>query len=351
MVLLQGDILPLTLFLRKQPSDTNEEVWSSSTNPWLDLPAQIVKKIVHGNTTMATAKQIAQRIPLGTVEQIESALPKVSGPPTWRQHTGQPDKCKELAKQLHSAMLSAYFGEVIDRLDAALSRYFKGVRYLKPLRATAQRYYRRLDVSVSEIDPEGSNLPMFLDTLQANELLEFREWVKKYLDIDVYTTSEGEQLMVMAKGPNDTEAYNVADMGFGISQVLPVAAQLWATRRPTHRTESSSLIVLEQPELHLHPEYQARLADVFAGTIKQNRTTHSAGPCIIVETHSQHLVNRLGQLVEGGQLAPEDVNILLFEPATEPGNATTVRSASFDQSGILQNWPFGFFDPEPRDVV
>lgn len=66
----------------------------------------------------------------------------------------------------------------------------------------------------------------------------------------------------MARAENDDEPFNITDMGFGISQVLPIAAQLWAINGRHRDLASSSAVVIEQPELHLHPEYQARLADV-----------------------------------------------------------------------------------------
>ena len=137
--------------------------------------------------------------------------------------------------------------EIFKQVDAALKFYFQGVRYLKPLRATAERYYRKLDLSVSEIEADGSNLPMFLDSLSPVELANFRSWVRAFLDVDAFPERQGDQVMVMAKGKNDPTAFNIADMGFGISQVLPIAAQLWSTTRPGNwtRANATSIVVLE----------------------------------------------------------------------------------------------------------
>ncbi len=109
----------------------------------------------------------------------------------------------------------------------------------------------------------------------------------------------------MAKNTDDPTPTNIADMGFGISQVLPIAAQLWSSSQSASRNSASSFIVIEQPELHLHPEYQARLGDVFAGYIKNqsdknqnNQSRTQIDSRLIIETHSQHLVNRIGALIE-----------------------------------------------------
>lgn len=344
----QGDFLPKLIFYTRQQDGSNSDAyqWVPANNPWIDNAAQVIRRFVHGNTSTATARRLAKQVPVGTVEQIAAALPKIPGPHSWKSYMASATSRIFMARQLHKAQLAGHVTSILQQLDAGLSTYFAGVRYLKPLRATAERYYRRVDLSVSEIDPEGRNLPMFLDSLTGYQLNDFRAWIKKNLDIDAYPNREGDQLMVMAQGANDAQAYNVADMGFGISQVLPIAAQLWAINRRVGHTKPASVVVLEQPELHLHPDYQARLADVFAGAVS-NLAGQTAVP-IIVETHSQQIVNRLGQLIEAGELASHNVSVLLFESSENNASSTSIRISEFDERGILKNWPFGFFEPEVR---
>lgn len=341
----QGDILPLLYFYKETKNSEGVTSWVAGPNHWDDLPTQIVRRMVHNNTSTSTCRKIARQVSLGTEDEIAEALTSIPGPQSWTNIT-RSSRVKQMAKELHQALIVSHVGEILSELDNALRTYFQGVRYLKPLRATAERYYRKLDLSVSEIDPDGSNLPMFLDSLPMDELLDFREWCQSYLGVDAYPKREGDQMMVMAQGKNDAKAFNIADMGFGISQVLPIAAQLWASTRSLNQGRQASAIVLEQPELHLHPDSQARLADVFAGTIRAAKDANFQNASIIVETHSQHLVNRLGQLVESGQLDPRDISILLFEAAKGSTPCTTVRISEFSEKGVLKNWPFGFFEPE-----
>lgn len=345
MVSYQGDFLPLIAFYRAQQNERAEAHWAPSLNPWVDNVAQIIKRYLHGNTSTATARRIAVQVPLGTVDEISNALPKIRGPHGWTSAINSSGMRLYLAGQFHHSMLLAYAGPIIEKIDTSIAAFFSEVRYIKPLRAIAERYYRRADLSVSEIDPEGRNLPMFLDSLNSDQMAEFRDWMKKYLDIDAYTQREGDQLTIMAKARDDAQAFNVADMGFGISQVLPIAAQLWATTQSGGYIKPASVVVLEQPELHLHPEYQARLADLFAGVVGEGGVK---APPIIIETHSQQIINRLGELIEKKVLAPSDVSILLFEKSDKDPNETSVRESSFDEKGVLQNWPFGFFEPEVR---
>jgi predicted ATPase len=347
MVSFQGDIFPLMYFLKRNTDSAGQTTFQYIPNPWDDQATQKIKFAVHQNTSTATCRRIAQQISLGTKDQIEQAIGGIVGPSGWTSLKQSVVRRRKLAADLHQALILANLGEVFEQVDVTLSSYFKGVRYLKPLRATAERYYRRLDLSVSEIDPDGSNLAIFLDSLSLGQLSLFRDWTKKYLDIDAYPKRDGDQVVVMAQGRNDAEAFNIADMGFGISQVLPIAAQLWVTTQNAKGPQSTSIVVLEQPELHLHPDSQARLADVFAGAIRSNTgQARLDGPSILIETHSQHVVNRLGQLIEKGVLDASEVSILLFESSEATRSATEVKVAEFNDQGILKNWPYGFFEPE-----
>jgi predicted ATPase len=102
-------------------------------------------------------------------------------------------------------------------------------------------------------------------------------------------------------------------------------------------------VVVEQPELHLHPAFQGKLADVFAACVRVE-DGDSVNPRVIAETHSPNLIGRLGELVGQGQVRPTDVSVLVFEPDENQPGATAIRRAEFDDGGVLQNWPVGFFD-------
>jgi predicted ATPase len=102
---------------------------------------------------------------------------------------------------------------------------------------------------------------------------------------------------------------------------------------------------MEQPELHLHPAYQARLADVFAGAIRSNKDNRSTLR-FLVETHSESLINRLGELISEGFISPEDIAIYVFEKDYDD-EVTRIRPVSFEKDGTLSNWPIGFFSAGP----
>lgn len=346
----QGQLLPSVVFLKKDPD--SEEMWISVRNPFQEKLTSLIRSQVHGNTSDEAILDIGNQLVVTSRTNLAVHIKSVSGPPTWEAAKKDWNANSRFIEQLATTLVAANIASVIDSLDESIAQIFSGVRYLKPLRATAERYYRRLDLAISEIDPEGRNFPMFLDSLSNRELESFRNWTKENLNIDVTPHREGAQLMVMAKSTSDTEASNIADMGFGISQILPIAAQLWSTSQKSNRTPSASFITIEQPELHLHPEYQARLGNVFSGFIRANRNdqeknskTGNSPTKLVIETHSQQLVNRLGALIEEGLISPEDVSIVLFEPDNQRPGTTKCRVSSFDKNGTLTNWPYGFFEP------
>lgn len=303
-----------------------------------------IKARVHGRTSIQKMVEMQWVLSIGPDEAMYKQLYALDAPQSWRDYLNTNRPGSDGFNDLKSRLIAAKVLTLADWIAEELDQYFTGVRYLKPLRATAERYYRYQDLAVNEIDADGANLPMFLASLTPAQLKSFSDWTEKYLGGRVSVEKkEGHLSLKFSKGRE--VATNVADMGFGISQVLPIAAQLWLASSnavPTElRRKDVSCIVIEQPELHLHPEYQARLADLFVAVAKDRG---SNCPKIIIETHSQHLINRLGYIVAEGNVDHELMKVIVFEQG-EDATDTTVRTAEFDNRGVLLNWPVGFFDP------
>jgi len=216
-----------------------------------------------------------------------------------------------------------------------------------PVRARSERYYRYQELDVNEIDSDGSNLPMFLSSLRPAQLREFSEYVMRTFGFGVTIDRHEGHLSISLVYPD--EKSNIVDSGFGVSQILPVLAQLWwaasnyrASRFSQFRTHADTYLAIEQPELHLHPAHQALLADVFASVIKESAEGRS-NVKLLIETHSEQIINRLGALVENGDLAGDQVQIVIFEDRKDQ---TDYRLATFNSDGALSNWPSGFFAAE-----
>ena len=222
---------------------------------------------------------------------------------------------------------------------------FRGVVYIGPARSRSERYYRYQELSVSEIDPDGTNFPMFLNSLTSQQIETFSGWV---LDLFGYgvkiSRREGHiSINVFSSGTS----MNIVDTGYGISQILPVLGQIWWTVFGSQRSASmrGSILAIEQPELHLYPAHQALLADALASVFQTGG--HPRRPInFIIETHSEALVNRLGELISNKLFDKNKVSIIVFEELKDTPNSTETRVAEFTDSGELTNWPYGFFGTE-----
>jgi len=124
-------------------------------------------------------------------------------------------------------------------------------------------------------------------------------------------------------------------MGIGVSQVLPVLVLCYYV-------PEGSTIILEQPELHLHPSVQAGLADVFIDVIKHRNVQ------ILLESHSEHLLRRLQRRVAEEAFSPEDAALYFCEVDDGESKLTALE---IDMFGNIRNWPDDFFGDLAGDVV
>lgn len=132
-----------------------------------------------------------------------------------------------------------------------------------------------------------------------------------------------------SEASDQMDLVNIADVGFGVSQVLPVLVALLTA-------DEGQLVYVEQPELHLHPLAEYRLAQFLAETARR-------GPRLVVETHSALLLLHLRTLIARGELEPDLVKLHWF--ARDPADGmTSIRSADLDSEGAFGAWPEDFGD-------
>ena len=133
---------------------------------------------------------------------------------------------------------------------------------------------------------------------------------------------------LLHRGTGETDMVSIADVGYGVSQVLPVLVALIVAR-------PGRLVYLEQPELHLHPRAQVALAQVLADAAKR-------GVRVVVETHSSLLLLAVQTLVAEGSLPPELVKLHWFTRGEN--GATKIDTADLDETGAYGDWPEDFDD-------
>ena len=129
-------------------------------------------------------------------------------------------------------------------------------------------------------------------------------------------------------GTGETDMVSIADVGIGVSQVLPVLVALIVA-------EPGRLVYLEQPELHLHPRAQSALAQELVAAAKR-------GVRVVAETHSSLLLLAVQTLVAEGKLSPELVKLHWFTRGEN--GATKIDTADLDEAGAYGDWPEDFDD-------
>ncbi|MCY4005438.1 MAG: DUF3696 domain-containing protein [Rhodobacteraceae bacterium] len=136
----------------------------------------------------------------------------------------------------------------------------------------------------------------------------------------------------------DTDYHRPVHTGFGITQVLPIVIAALSA-------DPQDILVIENPEVHLHPAGQAAMGE-FLGKVS------SAGVQVMVETHSDHVLNGIRRAVKGGVLSSDDVALHFFSPRSGESDSSTpqVQSPAINSDGNTDSWPAGFFDQFDNDM-
>jgi hypothetical protein len=255
-----------------------------------------------------------------------------------------------LYRKLQDMLAVAFLPTLLSQLRSHLRAIITSTLYIGPARARSERYYRFQDLAVSEIDPDGKNFPMFLNSLAPYQVAQLSEWIEGLFGYGLAISRDrGGGHMSIDLVTKEAKS-DIVDTGYGVSQILPVLGQIWWARarlRQANAATPLALLAIEQPELHLHPAHQALLADAFVGELSDKTGGGGASRGrlhFLIETHSETLLNRFGELIASGKLLNTDIQVVLFE-AIEDERLTDVRTSFFGPSGELIDWPYGFFQP------
>ena len=221
-----------------------------------------------------------------------------------------------------------------------LNRKLRGMIHVPGLRGNPERVYNRTAT--------GPDFPGIFEHYVATIIAQWQEQKDDQLQaLETMLAALGLTQEISAKYSNDTQIelqvgrlpkaerddsdlVNIADVGFGVSQVLPVLVALLVAKK-------GQLVYLEQPELHLHPRAQYKLAKILAETAKR-------GVKLVVETHSALLLRQVQTLMAKGDIDPNSVKLHWF--SLDPEGTTSIRSADLDENGAFGDWPEDFGDVE-----
>ena len=210
------------------------------------------------------------------------------------------------------------------------SLFENNLNYVSPLRAHPKRYYMldkaKMTISLDTLDGDA-----IAEVLKENDIV--KKKVNKWFDafgfkIDVKPFKEIIHHMYVTQNGLPLD---ITDVGFGISQVLPIIIQGFLSQR-------GSLTIVEQPEIHLHPKMQADLGDLFIDIVNSDNKK------LIIETHSEYILRRIRRRISEGKLNKEDVAICLFHPKSRE-NSAWVELLEIGEKGAFK-WPEEYYDGE-----
>ena len=310
------------------------------------------KETAPPTTKSETIIQMALSFGLGNSENMLKNIKENNfGDQGWKKKTRNWTVETKDFQDLRDLIIANAIPNILEECDEMLVNFSKNISYIGPVRATAKRYYRTQDLAVDEVDYQGDNLAMFLRNLTDSEMESFSAWTLDNLGFKPSIKSSEGHISVTIGSKDSDKDLNIADTGFGFSQILPVITQLWSLSSKGNLQSTSRRVnrgtityAIEQPELHLHPRLQGNLTDALVKSVKTAKEK-KIDLRLMIETHSEVLVNRLGQLIAEGKISPNEINIVLFEPSDQQGEVT-IRDVQFDSEGYLLNWPLGFFEME-----
>lgn len=233
-------------------------------------------------------------------------------------------------------------------LSSVRSSFERGqMNHISPLRAHPRRFYYL----------DKANINMVLDALDGNSLAEVlkendkvresvNSWLSKFgLKVDVSTIQDVVHQLKIHQHSLDLD---ITDVGFGISQILPIIVQGFLSF-------SDSLTMVEQPEIHLHPKMQAELADLFIDIVKGDTDSQkkrrvrkeNRQKYLLIETHSEYLLKRLMRRIKEGVISSERVAVYFIEPPKEEGDPSQVVEKEVSHEGFFE-WPKDFYEGEVK---
>ncbi|HZH75756.1 MAG TPA: DUF3696 domain-containing protein [Archangium sp.] len=246
-------------------------------------------------------------------------------------------------------------GVPFEDYEFALERQLASTHYLGPMREAPNRLYMWSGEAPADVGFFGENTVAALLAAQERVLdlpdgqrSGFGEilanWLVRMGLLESFETRsinpETSHYRILVRTPGSRRQVDLTDVGFGVSQVLPVLVQLFYA-------EPDSTLMFEQPEIHLHPRIQSELADLFIETIKLRQANSPPGIQCLVESHSEHFLRRLQRRIAEGKLTSDETVLYFCKPGPD---GSTIEELQIDKYGRISNWPEDFFGDAMGDT-
>ncbi len=247
--------------------------------------------------------------------------------------------------------------DFVQEINLRHEKLFRSLYYLGPLRTKAERLYSWTGIEPESVGYAGENTVAAILAAQARKLsLGYNKRARSFQEIialklkqmglieafKVAPISEQRQeyeVKIRIKGSKDW--VDLPDVGFGISQVLPVLVEAFYAA-------PGSIIIMEQPEIHLHPSAQSALADVMIDAVNARENGADRNIQLIIETHSEHFLRRIQRRIAEDAISKEKVSAYFADITRMPAKLEPLQ---IDLFGNILNWPENFFGDEMLDIT
>lgn len=225
-------------------------------------------------------------------------------------------------------LITFIWSDVLDFMDGFKNYFLEGCEFLEPTRSEYKKYFSRSDNSYL-------SKKLFSKGIKREKAVELLKLLNLGKDIEVKDIDGEFKRIIITL--NDGFKYDLAELGFGYSQLIPILIDPDVLEDDL--IDYRSLWLISEPEANLHPKLQSMLADVFAYSVNNDYSR------FVIETHSEYLVRKLQYLVAKGDLSTEDVSIIYFNQENVNTSGDIVRNISIRPDGSLsEDFGSGFYD-------
>jgi len=247
--------------------------------------------------------------------------------------------------------------DFVQALNLGHEKLFRSICYLGPLRTKAERLYSWAGIEPESVGYAGEHTVAAIIAARSRKIsLGYKRPAKHFEEIIALKLKEmglieefkvnpifdrRQEYEVKVRTKRSKGWVDLLNAGAGVSQVLPVLVQCFYA-------PAGSIILMEHPEIHLHPNAQSALADVMIDVINSRENGKDRGVQLIIETHSEYFLRRLQRriaedVVSQGKVAAYFANI--------DRTPAKLESLQIDIFGNIRNWPPNFFGDEMADII
>jgi predicted ATPase len=230
--------------------------------------------------------------------------------------------------------------QIFSTISRELSEFDEKINFISSFRLHPERTYLEQTKSKIKVNNFGDG---YLDQIiiwETKDKSKFNKLITELQKLELLETIkskrlEGGRYEISVKIKKNGIDTSLSDVGFGISQFLPIIVA-------DFQLAENSTLFIAQPEIHLHPSVQSKFGDYLTNMIKTTKKNY------VIETHSEYLLNRIRLAIVKGELKPEDVNIVYVDNEL---NSNSINKILFTPKGQIINAPANFFKTYMIDVM